>query len=191
MKRVSHILLLLACLAPALALHGRKLPPPTSADETDFFVRIMPDRSELLHGDSILISVVLYAKYPIAKAECTTDFTVKGKGKAKATARKLNINRNATSSRTREKGRTFYTLVWAQYVVCPDRPGEFTIPKQKFKATLQEVVRMPDLFGQMMGVQPEYKEHEVSATSEEFTFQAKEKPRRSTQDIYNSSGNLL
>ena len=151
----------------------------------------MADRNGVLAGDSMLVSVVLYSQYPIAEAECTTTFKVSGKGNAKCTARRLGINRNATASRTREGRNVYYTLVWDQYVVAPDAVGTYTIPSLKFSAKLQQVVRMPDLFDQMMGASPEYRTHKVSGSSESFTFEAKEKPRRSTRDILSSGGTML
>ena len=85
----------------------------------------------------------------------------------------------------------YYTLVWNQYVVAPQKTGTYTIPVQKFKATLQRVVRMPDLFDQMMGAQPEYQNVKVQGVSKTFTFEVKEKPLRSTQDMMRTSGGVL
>lgn len=159
---------------------------PMSAErKAELFARILPDREQVYAGDSVLLSVVLYASDPIAKAESTTTFGVKGK----ASVRKLNINRNATAGRTRENGRLYYTLVWNQYVVAPTQPGTYTIGVQKFKATLQQVIAMPDLFDQMMGAQPQYREVkvQVQGSSPTFTFEVKQKPLRSTQEMLRSS----
>lgn len=180
MKRL--ILLMLAVWS--LSLHAGE-----KKNDAEFFARIVPDRETVYAGDSMLVSVVLYATYPIAKAECTTDFKVKGNGNCRT--RKLSINRNATASRVRENGRIYYTLVWAQYVVAPATTGKYTIPQQKFKGTLQQVVSMPDMFDQMMGARPQYKNHSVNGSSESFSFEATEKPLRSTQELMHSSGTLL
>lgn len=156
------------------------------ADET-LEVRIMPDRKQIYAGDSMLVSVVLYASSPIAKAEAKSDFTVKGKCKS----RKLRINRNATSGRTREGRNVYYTLVWDQYVLTPSGEGEYTIPAQKFKVTLNKVVYMPDLFDQMMGASPKYEQEEVTASSAKFTFEVKQRPLRSTQEIMSSGAHVM
>lgn len=153
-----------------------------------FFVRIVPDRNTLYAGDSMLVSVVLYASAPIAKAECTTDFSIKG---GNCNVRMLNINRDATASRTREGQHIYYTLVWNQYVVAPTKTGRFTIPTQKFKATLQQVVSMPDFFDQMMGATPQYREEKVQGTSEPYTFEVTSKPLRSTQEMMRSGTGVL
>ena len=176
MKRLLIPLLLMLMVLPLRA-----------ATKDVLFARILPDRTTLYAGDSMLVSVVLYATAPIAKAECTSQFVVKGK----CDVRKLDIDRNATAGRTREGRQMYYTLVWKQYVVAPQKTGTYTIPVQKFKATLQRVVRMPDLFDQMMGAQPEYQNVKVQGESKTFTFEVKEKPLRSTQDMMRTSGGVL
>ncbi len=170
-KKLFSLLLLLLLALPLAA-----------RDEATLFARIVPDREQVYAGDSMLVSVVLYSSLPIAKAECSTDFKVKGKCKL----RKLNINREATAGRTREGRNVYYTLVWNQYVVAPQQTGSFSVPAQKFKATLQQVVRMPDIFDQIMGARPEYKEIDAQGSSESFTFEVKEKPLRSTKEIMKS-----
>lgn len=158
-----------------------------AANNEQFFARIIPDRDVIYAGDSMLVSVVLYATSPIAKAECSTEFEVKGK----CNTRKLNINRNATAGRTREGQHVYYTLVWNQYVVAPTRTGKFVIPTQKFKATLQKVISMPDFFDQMMGAQPQYKNIKVQGSSDAFTFEVTEKPLRSTQEMMRNGKGVL
>lgn len=150
-----------------------------ASGDKDFFVRIMPDREAVYAGDSMIVSVLLYAKAPIARAESLSDFKINGKCRV----RRLDIDRDATASRVREGHNIYYTLVWAQYVVAPAKAGSYTVPRQKFKAVLQEVVSMPDLFDQMMGARPEYREYKAAGQSEAFTFEAKEKPLRSTREM--------
>lgn len=173
--------IILALLSILLAL------PLMAEEKGELQVRILPDRETVYAGDSMLVSVVLYASAPIAKAECSTDFDIKGKCRV----RKLDINRDATASRVREGRTIYYTLVWAQYVVAPQKTGSYSVPAQKFKATLQQVVRMPDLFDQMMGARPEYKELKASASSEVFKFDVTGKPLRSTQEIMQGGGTIL
>ncbi len=164
----------------------------TVADgKPEFFARIVPQSNSLIAGDSMLVSVVLYAEYPIAKAECTNTFRVKARKSGKTTARRLSINRDATASRSREGSRVYYTLVWDQYVVAAEGVDEFTVQPLKFKATLQQVTSMPDFFDQMMGARPEVRNVSASCTSEAFTFATKEKPRRSTSDAVRSGSTVL
>lgn len=176
MKHLLTLLLALCTFSPCLA-----------DDAADFFVRLIPDREAVYTGDSMMVSVVLYSAYPVAKAESVNDFSVKGK----CGVRRLPINRDATVGRVRENGRVYYTMVWAQYVLAPAKTDTYTVPAQKFKATLQQVVRMPDLFDQMMGARPEYREHKVSASSKALTFKATDKPLRTTQEVLRSGGTVL
>lgn len=182
MKQVVRKLLLLLTLtlAATLGLHAE--------EKETFFVRIVPQGDNLIVGDSMLVSVVLYASHPIAKAESNSKFDPKG---AKCSVRKLPIDRDATASRVREGRNIYYTLVWNEYVVAPKQTGKLTIPAQKFTAILQQVVRMPDLFGQMMGERPEYKTVKVSAASKPFTIEAKERPLRSTQEMLRQGSGVL
>lgn len=173
----SFLLLIIMLLGCSLQLFAKDT----------FFVRITPDRSTLYVGDSMLVSVVLYATSPISQAECTTDFSVKGK----CNVRKLNINRNATAGRTREGQNVYYTLVWNQYVVTPSKVGKYTIPAQRFKATLHHVVSMPDFFDQMMGATPKYREEKVGCDSKAYVFEVKEKPLRTTQEMMRSAAGVL
>lgn len=159
----------------------------SAASESRFFVRILPDRENLYAGDSMLVSVVLYASAPIAEAECVNDFKVGGD---KCGVRALPIRREATAGRVREDGNLYYTLVWAQYVVSPQKVGSYKVPPLKFKATLRQIVRMPDWFDQMMGAQPEYRDLKADAKSSVFTFEVKEKPLRSTREMMRS-GHVL
>ncbi len=158
-------------------------------DGERLFARVVAEPSEIYAGDSTLVSVVLYSTAPVASAECSTKFRVNGKGKSDV--RQLAVNRDATASRVREGGRVYHTLVWAQYVVALHDVAKYTVPQQKFKATLRRAVRVPDMFDRMMGVQPEYRETRVEGVSEELTLEAKEKPLRSTQEMMRSGGGVL
>lgn len=169
MKQVLSLLFLI-CLLP-MTMNART--------ENEFFVRVHQDRTNVYMGDSALVSVVLYATSPIATAECTSKFTVKGKCRL----RKLNINRDATKSRVREGNRIYYTLVWSQYVVAPLRTETLVVPSLKFKATLRETLNMPDWIDQMMGAQPEYRDVKVSGHSEPLKIEVKEKPLRTTREM--------
>ncbi len=181
MKKTFLTLLLLA--ACTLAIHA------AGKDGETLFARLVAEPSEIYAGDSTLVSVVLYASAPIAKAECTTKFRLSGRGKSEM--RQLSIDRDATASRVREGRNIYYTLVWAQYVVALHDVGKYSVPQQKFKATLRRTVRMPDMFDRIMGAQPEYRETQVAGESETLTLEAKEKPLRSTQEMMRSGGGVL
>ena len=173
MNRLLSLCFLLLC---CVQIHAER--------QADFFVRVLPDRETLFAGDSMLVSVVLYSVHPIAQAECSGKFKVKGD---KCSVRPLHIRRDETAGRVREGNRLFYTLVWEQYVVAPGSSGSYSLPSLKFKADVQEIISMPDIFDHMMGTPPEYRMHKVEAASEPFTFKVKEKPLRSTREMMRST----
>ena len=82
MNRIITLVLFIVTFATASAEKG------TPA----LFARILPDRTTLIAGDSMLVSVVLYAQHPIAEAECNSTFKVTGKNGGKCTYRRLNID---------------------------------------------------------------------------------------------------
>lgn len=67
MNRLLSLCFLLLC---CVQIHAER--------QADFFVRVLPDRETLFAGDSMLVSVVLYSVHPIAQAECSGKFKVKG-----------------------------------------------------------------------------------------------------------------
>lgn len=179
MKRTFTILSFLLLALTAMA--GR--------DEGVLFAKIHPERTTLYAGDSMLVTIVLYASAPIAQAECTTTFSIKGSRNVRF--RSLPFNRAATASQAREGAFVYYTLVWAQYVVAPTSAGNYTIPAQKFKATLQRIDQMPSWFDRMMGARPKITEIEASGKSESLTIKVTERPLRSTKELMRSGKTIL
>lgn len=161
--------------------------PLTMVAKGTLTAKIVLDRDKVYVGDSVVVWVMLYTSSPIAKAECTTDFSVKGK----CNVTKVDIDRNSTVGRMRQGGNTYYTMLWNQYVVVPQKTGNYTIPTQKFKAFLKQLVSMPDLFEEMMGAVPMYKVEKVEGVSSPLTFEVKERPLRSTQEMMRSGSGVI
>lgn len=180
----KFLLALIFVLVPALASAAQ------GKDDAQLSVRLIADPGAKVYtGDSLLVSVVLYASAPIAQATCDDDLTIKG---GPCRTRQLRIDRQATASQVSENGRIYYTLVWAQYVISPREASRLTIQPFKVKATLQQVTYMPDLIDQMMGARPRYREIKVAASSRPLTIEATEKPLRSTEEmLHDSRGTML
>ena len=153
--------------------------PSSARSESDFFVRIYPDKETVYEGDSLLVSVVLHASFPIHHLEEIHPFKHKGK----CQVRPLGIRKDPTNGQTRIGNQIYYTLVWEQYVITPQGTGRYEFISPQFKGILHEVTRMPDWIDQMMGARPEYKEHKVKAPEASFSFQIKEKPLRTTEEM--------
>lgn len=175
----------IACLCSMLAL-------ATHASERNVepkvFARVVPEKSEIYVGDSMLVSVMLYASLPIESAKAKDDLEVKSKGRFQL--RKLPIHRELTAGRTVEDGQILYTLVWAQYIFTPKGTGSYRIPEMKFEATLQEILRIPDFMDRMFGAQPEVRTHRINGGSEELEIEVIERPLRTTLEMM-QGGNVL
>ncbi len=172
MKKIVISLLL---LLPFLSVLAKDEP------EVDFFVRVVAQPSEVVKGDSTLVSYVLYANAPFSKAEIQSkEIKVKN-----ARVRKLSRRRGGATSQVREKGRVYYTVVGAQYVVAPEDVGTLTVPSCKFKAAFRFRESTGDPFEEFFGYGGRVFEVEREAKSEPLKIKVKEKPRRTTLEMMN------
>ena len=151
----------------------------------EFFVRAVPDRAEVIYGDSCLVSYVLYASAPFVKVECKDEVKVKN-----ARVRRLDIRREATSGYVVENGRRYHTLVWAQYVVAPERMGELILPACKFKAVLGVPEPVRDPFEAFLG-RRRVREVEKSAANDKIHIKVKEKPRHTSKELLRRKGTFM
>ncbi len=172
MKRLSLSLLLLLSFFSAMA---------KDEPEVDFFVRVVAQPSEVIKGDSTLVSYVLYATAPFSKAELQNkEIKVKN-----ARVRRLSRHRGGGMSQVREKGRVYYTVVGAQYVVSSEDVGTLTMPSCKFKAAFRFRESSRDPFEEFFGYGGRVFEVESEAKSEPLKIKVKEKPRRTTLEMMN------
>lgn len=171
-KSVKSILLLLAFLLPSVCAEA-------ALTQDDFFVRIHADKEKIYSGDSLLLSVVIYASYPIQKIEVANHYKVKGDCKV----RKIKIDRNSALGRTQIGNRIYYTLVWEHYVVSSKNAGNIEFFSPTFKGVLKETVYMPDWTEMFMGAEPKYRIHKVKSEVTKRIVQVQEKPLRSTQEM--------
>ena len=144
-----------------------------------FFVRVITDRDTIYEGDSLLISVVLYASSPLAQVKAKGTCKTKGKHSLRA---RTNSQR-AIQGQSRIGRQVYHTLIWKQYVMTPKMTGIHCFKSPAFQGVLQKCISMPDWTEQIMGVQPQYKQIEVKAQSEKVYVNVKEKPLRTTQEM--------
>lgn len=169
---VRTILLLLGSI-----LHPLYAEAVTTQD--DFFVSIHADKGNIYINDSILLSVVIYASYPIQKIEIDNHYKIKGHCKV----RKINIDRNSAIRMTQIGNKIYYTLLWEQYVVSSTKAGNIQFISPTFHGVLQQTVYLPDWPELFMGAQPKYKIHKVKSKATRRILQFREKPLRSTQEM--------
>ena len=153
--------------------------PIHAQSEKDFFIKIYPDKETLYEGDSLVLSVVLHASYPIAKAEETHPYKTKGK----YNIRPLLIDKRYQSTQMMIDNQAYYTLIWKQYVIRPHQNGKILFESPSVKGILKEMTNSPSWIDQMMGIQPEYKSYTLKAKAATFSIEVKERPLRSTLEM--------
>ena len=154
--------------------------------EIDFFARVLPDRTEIIRGDSCLISYVLYASVPFSKIESKSEVNIRG-----AKLRRRNIQREATAGRTIEQGKMYYTLVWAQYVVIPEESNKIVLPACKFSATFFVSKKSQDPFDEFFSNREKPEEIKSEATNAKLIINIREKPQRTQRELMNSGGTVM
>ena len=83
-----------------------------------FMAETVLEKSEIHKGDSLLVSVVIYASQPFDQIGTAPELKIKN-----ATVRPLRFRVENTQRRVRRDGRVLYSIVCAQYVVCPSETG--------------------------------------------------------------------
>lgn len=154
-------------------------------DDVEFFVRAIPDRHTVVAGDSCLVSYVLYSSAPIAEAASDDEVKVRH-----ASLRRIALRRESTAGRVVENGRRYYTLVWAQYVVAPQRMGTVTLPACRFRAVLNVPEAPRDPFEAFFGT-TRSRAVKAEAASAKLDIKVVEKPRRTTQELLRGSGTVM
>lgn len=153
-------------------------------DEPAFFVRIIPQQEEVVHGDSTLVSVVVYSSADLQSVTCTTEKELKIKG---CSVRKVSNDNARRVVQSRYDGRVYYTLVWAQYVVGSEHIGEYSVPEQAFNGVVRVYQRSNDPYFGFFGSRS-YKDYKVKAESPRTKLKFIEKPQRTTEQLLRSNG---
>lgn len=183
--RNSLIYIIFLLLCPALSIHAK------GKDEVRFFARYECNRENVLVGDSVVVNLVLYANQPFQKADCKTK-APKIKG---GHSRVLPIRGERQQQRVRLEDGIYYGLIWERYVVGSDEVESIRFPEQQFEATFiiyeDEYNYEPlDPFGFFS--RPTRKSHtaEGSCKSSTFSLPVVARPKRSTQEVISSGGQV-
>ncbi len=168
-KKLALILLPLFLLSSAL--WGR------DKTDVDFFVRVVARPSEVIVGDSTLVSYVLYATAPFSDiSEKSDKFKVRG-------ANVRRIRYRSGTSRVVENGKVYYSMVGAQYVVAPDAVGKISIPSCAFEAVFRFRRSSGHPLEEFFGYGGKVIEVKQTAKSDALEITVKEKPRRTTREM--------
>lgn len=183
MNRQSALRLLLVALWPALA---SLLPLQAKApDDAEFFVRAIADRDSIVAGDSCRVSFVLYSSAPVSDVAAADEPKVRH-----ARLRSVALRRGTTAGHVVENGRRYYTLLWSQYVVVPQRMGTITLPSCRFKVVLNVPEAPRDPFEAFFGTMRS-RAVKAEAASAKLDIRVVEKPRRTTQELLRGSGTVI
>ncbi len=178
MNHIRNILLALSLLSlPAFA---DKKPAELFVAET------VLEKSEIHKGDSLLVSVVLYASQQFDQIGTAPELKIKN-----ATVRPLRFPVENTQRRVRRDGRVLYSIVCAQYVVCPSETGTYVVPPLKVEGAYRVYQQAQTPFDDFFGVPRKYDSVKAKAVTEKVSFQTIPKPQRTTRDAIRQGGAVL
>ena len=140
-----------------------------------FMAETVLEKSEIHKGDSLLVSVVLYASQPFDQVGNAPELKVKN-----ATVRPLRFRVENTQRRVRRDGRVLYSIVCAQYVVCPSETGTYVVPPLKIEGAYRVYQQAQTPFDDFFGVPRKYVTVKAKAATEKVSFETTPKPLRTS-----------
>lgn len=181
---MRYLILLLLYIVPFATTAKTK-------EHINFFAQYECSKSNIIAGDSIMVSVVLYCDHPFQDVNCTTkSFRVKG-GHYRKVARRS----QRQQQQVRLEDGVFYSVVWDRFIVGSDVVGVIQLPQLQFKG--QFIVYDSDYeyepldpFGFFS--RPTRKSHHVDASckSPKFKLPVIARPKRSTREVLSSGGQV-
>ena len=178
MNFLKYLLLALSLLS--LSAFADKKPAEVFMAET------VLGKSEIHKGDSLLVSVVLYASQPFDQVGSAPELKIKN-----ATVRPLRFRVENTQRRVRRDGRVLYSIVCAQYVVCPSETGTYVVPPLKIEGAYRVYQQAQTPFDDFFGVPRKYDVVKAKAATEKVSFETTPKPLRTTRDAIRQGGAVL
>ena len=151
-----------------------------------FMAETVLEKSEIHKGDSLLVSVVIYASQPFDQIGTAPELKIKN-----ATVRPLRFPVENTQRRVRRDGRVLYSIVCAQYVVCPSETGTYVVPPLKVEGAYRVYQQAQTPFDDSFGVPRKYDSVKAKAVTEKVSFQTTPKPQRTTRDAIRQGGAVL
>lgn len=160
-------------------------------DDITFFAQYECSKPSVTAGDSIVVNIVLYSSHPFQDVKCTSkSFRIKG-----GHSRRITTRGQRQQQQVRHEGAIYYAVVWDRYVVSGDAVGNISFPELKFEGKFivydSEYEYEPlDPFGFFS--RPTRKSHEASASckSGKFRLPVTSRPKRSTQEVLSSGGQV-
>lgn len=160
-------------------------------EKITFFAQYECSKPNVTAGDSIVVNVVLYSSHPFEDVKCTTK-SVKIKG---GHSRRVVARGQRQQQQVRHEDGIYYAVVWDRYVVGSEKVETITFPPLKFSGQFivydSEYEYEPlDPFGFFS--RPTRKSHqaEASCKTSKFKLPVVARPKRSTQEVISSGGQV-
>lgn len=168
-RTLSLLLLFLLCLLPATA---------TDKVDVECFAELQAQNTEVVVGDSTLVTVVLYSSAPVNAVETKKEVSVK-----KAHLRSLRFNPNATTRIVVKDGRRYYSMVVAQYVLATEQLGKIRLTGGEYEATFLFRKSTGNPFEEFFGYGGETISVKKQVKTAPIDVTVKEKPKRTMEEM--------
>lgn len=162
-----------------------------SKDEIIFFAQYECSKPSVTVGDSVIVNLVLYSSHPFQDVRCTSK-SCKIKG---GHSRRVSARGQRQQQQVRHEDGVYYAVVWDRFVVGSEAIGNINLPAQKFEGKFivfdSDYEYEPlDPFGFFS--RPTRKSHQAGATckSKKFKLPVIARPKRSTQEVLSTGGNV-
>lgn len=176
LRSLLSLLLLFFVASPATSV------TPSKPTGPEFFVRVVPQKKEVVKGDSTIVSIIVYSSADLQSVTCKSEKELKIKG---CRVRKVSNDNGRRVVQTRLDGKVYYALVWARYMVASDEIGEYNIPELSFEGVVRVYSRTGDDFFGFFG-RTTYKDHKMKATSLKTKLPFVQKQQKTTDELLHS-----
>lgn len=159
--------------------------------EITFFAQYECSKPSVTVGDSVVVSLVLYSSHPFQDVHCVTKSCfIKG-----GHYRRISTRGQRQQQQVRHENAIYYAVVWERFVVGSETLGNISFAPQKFEGKFivydSEYEYEPlDPFGFFS--RPTRKSHLVDASCKttKFKLPVVARPKRSTQEVISSGGQV-
>ena len=183
-KYLTSILLLIAVCAFA----------DTTKEDSDgitlFAVASLPQGVEEVYlGDSVIVTLTLYANVDFAKIDNKSD---KLPAVKHAKVRRYRADRRLNQEVAVYNGRRYYAVRAEQYAVTPDQLGELTFPAQKYDVVLSVKERSRDPFDSFFPFgRTQTRQVQKTCSSEPLKIKVTTRPRRTIEEMRRGGATIM
>lgn len=162
-----------------------------SKEKITFFAQYECSKASVTVGDSVIVSVVLYSSHPFQDVHCTSKSSkIKG-----GHARLILTRGQRQQQQVRHEDGIYYAVIWERFVVGSEAVGNINFAPLKFEGKFivydSDYEYEPlDPFGFFS--RPTRKSHQANASckSGKFKLPVVARPKRSTQEVLSSGGQV-